>query len=222
METKEVISFDCYGTLIDWKSGVLDTLVPLFDQYFLDIGQEEIIQLFSRFDRELISGEYMFYRNVLKGIMKNFSQKLNLNLNEYDLLALQDSLQSWKPFEDTVQVLKTLKNKYRIAIISNVDNDLFEASNLLLEVKFDYVITSENCRSYKPSPTNFIQALKTFDVPANRVLHIAQSLYHDIIPTNELGVDNVWVNRYQDQPPVDPLETPGRTLPDLKSLLQLL
>lgn len=222
MENKEVISFDCYGTLIDWKSGVLETLTPLFDQYLLDISQEEIFNLFSRFDREIISGEFIFYRNVLKEIMKSFSKELNLNLSEYDLTALQDSLQNWRPFEDSVRVLKILKNNYKIALVSNIDNDLLELSNLSLEVQFDYLVTSENCRSYKPSQTNFIQALKTFDVPADRVLHVAQSLYHDIIPTNELGMDNVWVNRYQDEVPADPLEIPNKIIPDLSSLLNLL
>jgi 2-haloacid dehalogenase len=184
----ELISFDCYGTLVDWRKGILDTLVPLFDDYLLDISREEIFHLFMKFDEEILNSDFIFYRNVLRQIMKRFSSHLNINMMENDLDCLVKSLPSWPVFEDTSEILRKLKNHYALALITNSDDDLVEKTMNFLGVHFDYVITSSQLRTYKPSGNNFYRALETFDLPSDKIVHVAQSIYHDIIPCNELGI----------------------------------
>ena len=197
----EIISFDCYGTLIDWKKGVLDALAPLFDEFLIDISKEEIFSLFLKFDAQLESLSYVPYKEILKDIMKAFSKELGLNMMEEDLMVLSDSLPQWPAFQDTVASLEKLKTKYKLAIISNIDNDLFQKTKAVLNVEFDYVISAEDVGSYKPSLNNFNEALKIFDIPNNNLLHCAQSLYHDISPCNQLEINNIWINRYGDLRP---------------------
>ncbi len=135
-------------------------------------------------------------------------------------------LRSKHAFPDTVEALTRLKTKYKLAIISNTDDDLFAATVRNLGVEFDYVITAEQCRTYKPSRNNFLEALERLGLPREQVLHVAQSIYHDVVPTRALGISSVWVNRRKG------LLGSGATLPaegrpdlevtDLKSLADLL
>lgn len=218
----ELISFDCYGTLVDWKTGVLNTLVPLFDEYLLDISEEEIFSLFREFDAELINSDFIFYRNVLTEIMKKFSTRFNLNLMKSDLDCLVKALPSWPVFEDTSPVLKKLKESYRLALITNSDDDLIEKTLGFISINFDYIITSSSLRSYKPSGNNFQKALENFDLPSHHILHVAQSIYHDIIPCNELGIRNIWVNRYNGPTPSDEIEKPGKVVMNLEEMVNFL
>ena len=220
-ENIELISFDCYGTLIDWKQGVLNTLVPLFDEYLLDIEPGEIFSLFRRFDAESLSSDFISYRNVLREIMKKYAHHLNVNMMQADLDCLVNSLPDWPAFEDTVLALRKLKMSYKLALITNSDNDLIEKTLNFLGVEFDYVITSESLNSYKPSTENFTRALKIFDLPTHKILHVAQSIYHDIIPCNELGIRNLWVNRYNDPSPSDDVEKPGGEITGLAQLPEM-
>ena len=217
----KLISFDCYGTLVDWKSGVLNTLVPLFNDYLLDISEEEIFELFTKFDAEVIHSDFIYYRNVLIEIMKRFSNALNINLMKSDLDCLVNSLPNWPPFGDTSSSLKKLKNKYKLALITNSDNDLIDKTLSFLGVKFDYIITSAKVKSYKPSLNNFITSMEEFNLPPNQILHVAQSIYHDITPCNKLGIRNIWLNRYVDPSPVDTIEKPGFEIRSLTELVGL-
>ena len=128
----------------------------------------------------------------------------------------------WVPFSDTVNALKKLKAKFKLAILSNVDDDLFAISAKHLKVKFDYIITAEQIRSYKPSLNNFKFAIKKIGIPKDKILHIAQSLYHDIAPAKELGLSTIWINRRNGKegfgatPPAS--AKPDMEFPDLKSL----
>ena len=112
-----------------------------------------------------------------------------------ELGMLSDSMKRWRPFSDTVTALKFLKERYRLAIISNVDRDLFDGSAKQLGVEFDWVVTSQEVGEYKPSLRNFRTALQRMGVPKSEVLHVAQSLYHDVEPAQALGLSTVWVNR---------------------------
>jgi len=194
----KVISFDCYGTLVDWKQGVLKALFSLLDEFQIEMTQEEIFSLFLELDAEIESNSYQSYKKILMDIMSGFSVKLGLNLREDDLLLLSKSLPDWPVYSDTVASLSALKKRYKLAVISNVDNDLFEKTNKKLGIEFDYIITAEDLRSYKPSHNNFIKALEIFDVKKENLLHCAQSYYHDIEPCIQLGIDNVWINRYDE------------------------
>ena len=192
----KVLTFDCYGTLIDWESGILSTLRPILSHYCRDIDDKQIIELYDEFERKIQSGnEYLNYKEVLKRVMQQFGNKFEFKPSSSDLNCLIDSLGNWRAFPDTVPALKKLKEKYKIVIISNIDDDLFALTEKQLQVKFDWVITAEQVKSYKPSLKNFRYAIEKIGVSPDQILHIAQSIYHDIIPSKSLGLSNVWVNR---------------------------
>lgn len=218
----QLISFDCYGTLVDWQKGILNTLGPLFEDYLLDISDEEIFQLFIKFDAEILTSDFIFYRNVLREIMKKFSLQLNINMMTNDLDCLVKSLPTWPVFDDTADTLRKLKNHYQLALITNCDDDLVEKTQNFLGVNFDYVITSSQIGTYKPSGNNFYRALEAFDLSPDKILHVAQSIYHDIIPCNELGIQNIWVNRYNEPSPEDLMEKPGWEIMSLAEIIQIL
>lgn len=218
----KLISFDCYGTLIDWKKGILNTLVPLFEEYLLDISGDEIFSLFKTFDAEFVHSDFISYRNLLMEIMKRFSSALNINLMKSDFDCLVNSLPIWEPFSDTIENLRMLKRRFKLALITNSDNDLVEKTIALLGVQFDFVITSADVGSYKPSLNNFLTSLETFNLNANQIVHVSGSLYHDIAPCNELGIRNIWINRYKDESSLDEIEKPGYEIKSLKELLTIL
>src|SRR6185312_1679215 len=141
------------------------------------------------------NGEYKKYRQVLQRVMWKMAARIVFPLTEAEFNALPDSMPQWPAFADTVDALRRLKSKYKLAIISNTDDDLFAETAKTLQVPFDFVITAEQAQSYKPSHNNFELALERIGLPKQRVLHCAQSVYHDIIPARELGIANVWVNR---------------------------
>jgi 2-haloacid dehalogenase len=221
-EDIEIISFDCYGSLVDWKKGILDILVPLFDEYLLEITEDEIFSLFLKFYDEQTQNGFIYYRNVLMEIMKKFSKALNINLMRTDLSCLIDSLPNWPLFTDTRDSLKQLKNSFELALIVNSDNDLIEKTISMMGIKFDYIITSEAAHSYKPSPAIFLHALKVFPHPSHKIIHVAQSLQFDIAACNEIGIENIWLNRYNDKSPEDQIEKPGKEISSLEALTNLL
>ena len=129
--------------------------------------------------------------------------------------VLADTIGQWPPFPDSVRALQRLKQRYKLAVISNVDDDLFAATSRLLGDPFDAVITAQQAQSYKPSPNNFRLALDRIGEPAGKILHCAQSLYHDVVPARALGFSTVWVDRRAGQH--GPGATPGaNTQPDLR------
>lgn len=214
----KVLTFDCYGTLIDWESSILSTLRPILSIYSKDIDDTQIIELFNKFERKIQNeNEYVNYKEVLKRVMQQFGNKFEFSPSSSELNCLIDSLGNWRPFPDTVLALKKLKEKYKIVIISNIDDDLFALTEKQLQVKFDWVITAEQVKSYKPSLKNFRYAIEKIGVSPDQILHIAQSLYHDIIPTNSLGLSNIWVNRKN----ISKFEKCSADLevPDLKTLV---
>ena len=120
------------------------------------------------------------------------------------------------------QSLKKLKEQFQLAIISNVDDELFSISNELLEVEFDFIVTAQQLGSYKPDHRNFQRALEVFGIEKQEHLHVAQSIYHDIVPANQLGLNKVWVNRYGEPERTEPIEYPDLEVPDLQSLVRIL
>ena len=198
-ESIRLITFDCYGTLIDWESGILGALRPMFSQD----GQTpdaRLLELYGDVEVELESGPYLHYRQVLSQAVQEIGRRLNTAISEQQGEAFAQSITRWKPFPDTVPALQSLAKKFRLAIISNVDDDLFAETRKMLPVDFDFVVTAQQVRSYKPAPGNFEEALRRSGVDAYQVLHAGQSLYHDIAPANALGISNVWVNRPSARP----------------------
>jgi len=218
----EILTFDCYGTLIDWKKSILDIIIPVINAYHQDITRDELFQLFLEADHKFVSVEYRPYRDILIDIIEEIGKHLNLDLLSRDKTCLVDRFGDWTPFPDTHDALLELHKKFRLAIISNVDDDLFDITKRCLGVRFDFIITAKQLGSYKPSLNNFVKALEVLGVPSGKVLHIAQSVFHDIIPTNRLGWKNVWVNRYGDPERSDPAEFPDLEVPDLEALVKII
>ncbi len=195
-----VLSFDCYGTLIDWETGILGALHPILRRHEVFEDDETLLTLYARFESEIEAGPYVRYRTVLRRVMRAFAKHFGLIFSPEEELALVRSLPEWPPFPDTVRALRELKSRYRLAILSNIDRDLFRRTAVKLRVPFDWIVTAEDVRSYKPSPANFSRALQIMNVNPSAVLHVAQSLYHDIAPARKIGLKTVWVNRRKGKP----------------------
>jgi 2-haloacid dehalogenase len=219
-----VLTFDCYGTLIDWESGILVALGPLLAAHGKSLADDKLLELYGELEAEAEAGEYQSYRRVLEGVARGIGRRLGFETSEEEARSLPESLKSWQPFPDTVAALRKLKMRYKLAIVSNTDDDLFAATARLLEVPFDWVITAQQAGSYKPSHNNFKLALERIALPPDEVLHCAQSIYHDVVPARELGLATVWVNRRgakgggatkaaQGQPDLE--------VPDLKTLAEM-
>ena len=191
----DVISFDCYGTLIDWESGILDALASFRSEFGVRATDEQVLEQYAALESVMESGEYVSYRDVLRGVMRGFARRVSVPEERLDADVLAKSLPNWRPFPDTVESLRRLKEHYRLAIISNTDDDLFAHTARSLEVPFDFVVTAQQVGAYKPSLRNFTHALDVFGIPKETWLHAAQSRFHDVAPARSLGVATVWVNR---------------------------
>ena len=221
----EVITFDCYGTLIDWETGILNALRPLRATAQLRASDNEILEAYGLLESALEAGEYMRYRDVLRGVMRGLAQRFGAAADKVDFDALANSLGQWPAFADTVESLKRLKRHYKLAIVSNTDDDLFAQTARVLQVPFDFVITAEQVGAYKPSHRNFVHAHQIIGVPKEKWLHAAQSRFHDIAPARALGISSVWVNRRHDKDGEGATAisgaTPDLVVPDLKTLADL-
>jgi 2-haloacid dehalogenase len=196
------ISFDCYGTLINWEAGILPTMERILAHHGRELPAAEILKLYGEFEVKAEAGEYQTYRKVLESVVAQFGERLRFQPSAAEMRSLADSVPSWPAFPDTVAALRELKRNYRLAIISNIDDELFAETRKLLGVEFDSVTTAGQARSYKPSLNNFQLAMRSAGVGADKLLHVGQSIYHDVLPAQSLGIATVWVNRASARPGV--------------------
>jgi 2-haloacid dehalogenase len=218
----EVVTFDCYGTLIDWESGILSALASFRSDNHLDVTDDDLLEAYGALETVLESGDHVAYREVLRGVMRGLATRFSVPAGRFDPDALAESLPHWPPFPDTVAALRRLHARVKLGVISNIDDDLFAATAPALEVPFDWVITAAQVGAYKPSIRNFVHALEVIGVPKERVLHAAQSRYHDVAPARSLGIATVWVNRRHgktgDGATAPSSATPDLEVPDLATL----
>ena len=191
----EILTFDCYGTLINWEAGILSALHRVLSAHGKKVDDATILKLYGDFELRSEQGTFRPYREVLESVMRQFAAELHFTPSAAEVRSLPDSLPDWKPWPDTVAALRQLKTRFRLAILSNVDDDLFAATRPQLGVDFDEVITAQQAQAYKPSLKLFELALSRINNPAHRLLHVGQSIYHDVIPAQSLGLATVWVNR---------------------------
>jgi 2-haloacid dehalogenase len=196
----QILSFDCYGTLIDWETGIFSALRPILVAHKITVTDFALLQLYSELELEAEQGEFQLYREVLQSVVRGFGERLGFTPSESEVRSLPESLAHWQAFPDTVAALRQLKRRYQLAIISNVDDDLFAATAPKLEVAFDHVITAQQARAYKPSLKIFRLAQGETGIEPERWLHVGQSIYHDVIPAKSLGISTVWVNRPSPRP----------------------
>ncbi len=191
----KIISFDCYGTLVDWENGIINSLRPIFEKYEVDITDEEILEIYSIIESRL-ERNYVPYKEILRKIVIKFSDYFDFDLERGEENVLLNNWDNFELFDDTNETLKEIKRKgYKIAIISNIDNDLFELTRKKFNFEIDYIITSQMVKAYKPSKVIFEYALNVFNSKKEEILHTAQSYYHDIIPAKELGIKTAHIRR---------------------------
>jgi 2-haloacid dehalogenase len=191
----EILTFDCYGTLINWEAGILPALHRILSAHGKKMDDATLLKLYGDFELRSEQGKFRPYREVLESVVRQFAAELQFTPTAKEVRSLPDSLSTWGPWPDTVAALHQLKTRFRLAILSNVDDDLFALTCPQLEVDFDEVITAQQAHAYKPSLKLFELALSRIQAPAHRVLHVGQSIYHDVIPAQALGLATVWVNR---------------------------
>ena len=192
----EWVSFDCYGTLVDWETGIATAVGEVLEPHGIRRSRAEILALFADVEpRVQGSGDYLEYRTVLRRVMAAIGAELGIQCTSTELDCLADTLPGWPVFPEVVDALNALKTRCRLAVISNVDDDLFAGTAEALGVDFDVVVTAQQVRSYKPSLRNFEAARARMGVDGDKWLHVAESLYHDIGPVNQLGISSVWVDR---------------------------
>ena len=222
----KILTFDCYGTLIDWESGILTAIRPVLEKHNIEADNEQILELYAKFESKAEKGKYIEYKDVLRKSMKEISKKFGFTPSAKESECLVNSLKNWKPFPDTVTALQKLKKRFKLAVISNVDDDLFAFSAKHLKVKFNFIITAKQVKSYKPSSNNFKFAIKKIGVPTENILHVAQSIYHDVIPAKKVGLSTVWVNRRKGKKGFGATpqasSRPNLEIPDLKTLFSVI
>ena len=218
----EVLTFDCYGTLIDWETGIVSALRPIIAAHRIKASDEELLEAYAVAESHAESGVFKPYKEVLKEVVRELGRKFGFQPSEQEQRSLPESVKTWQPFPDTVAALKRLHSHYKLSLISNIDDDLFAETAKLLQVPFDFVTTALEVGSYKPSPNNFQRALAKMKKSKDCVLHVAESLHHDVEPTRALGVHSVWVNRRHGKAGVGASGTsaakPDLEVPDLKAL----
>ena len=192
----DVLTFDCYGTLVDWQGGIVDYLQPVLMRHDAHVTDDFILEFFSATE-PVLQGEGGKYEDVLRGVLDRFGTRLGFLPTPAERDGFPASLAAWKPFPDTVDALKRLGARFQLAVISNVDNALFSMTRKALDIEFAHVTTAEAAGAYKPEKSVFETALADIGCAPDRILHVAESLYHDIAPANELQLATAWIDRNQ-------------------------
>jgi 2-haloacid dehalogenase len=178
----DALTFDCYGTLIDWETGIWQALAPVLAKYASPIGRAAALERFAALEPEIESGPYLPYKDVLRRVLEGLGRQLDFTPTTAELDDFSVSVRDWPAFPDSAAALEALHRKYKLVILSNIDDDLFAYSAPRLGVAFDDIITAQQVHTYKPSLNNFQQAFQRLGLPPARILHVAQSLFHDHVP----------------------------------------
>ena len=198
-----VLTFDCYGTLIDWESGLLESLRPLTSRSGRDLSRNEILETCARHESiQQAQTPTKLYPELMATVYKRMAEEWAIPVSWDECLRHGRSLKEWPAFPDSAEALAYLKEHYKLVILSNVDNESFAASNAKLGVAFDAIYTAQDIGSYKPDDRNFrylINTLAQSGVDKADILHTAQSLYHDHQPANRHELKSCWIDRQHNQ-----------------------
>lgn len=191
----ETITFDCYGTLVDWETGIAQAFCDAAATDGITLDSGEVLAAYAKIEPKVQGGSYRDYREVLSDTALRVAERLGWPLAQSGASFLSESLPDWPVFVDTRPALERLKSRFNIAILSNIDDDLLEETIQRISVEFDWTVTAQAVRSYKPAHRHFKEALRRVGGDHTRLLHAARSYFHDISPATELGISAVWVNR---------------------------
>jgi 2-haloacid dehalogenase len=217
----EALTFDCYGTLIDWESGLSSALRALLGSRSATIDHDALLATYARFEAEAERPPYRTYREVLAFAGRGVAAAYGAEPTAAAVETFSGSVVDWPAFPDSPAALAMLKTRFKLGVLTNCDDDLFAASNRRLGVEFDWIVTAQQARGYKPAIGNFDALFARVGLPRDRILHVAQSLYHDHVPAKALGLSSVWINRRHDHPGAGATPTaeasPDQTFPDMAS-----
>ena len=203
----DVVTFDCYGTLVDWESGITSAFLRAAARGGIVVKPADVLAAYSRIEPEVESGAYRPYHDVLCETALRVAAECGWTIDRETAAFLPQSLADWPPFDETRDALQRLRDAgIRLGILSNVDIDLLQATLRRLRVEFDLVVTAQDVRAYKPAQAHFVEARKR--IGSSRWLHAAQSYFHDVVPATTLGVPTAWINRHGEAPH-------GRARPDM-------
>ena len=199
----DVLTFDCYGTLIDWEVGLGGALREALGAGADGIGDEELLERYGRHEAALEAGPYLPYRSVLGRGLEGVAADLGIDVGAGAVGRFGGSVAEWPAFPDSAAALERLASRFRLGVLTNCDDDLFAASRDRLGARFAWVVTAQQVGAYKPAEAHFralFERVGADGVDPGRVLHVAQSLYHDHVPAKRLGMTTVWIDRRRDRP----------------------
>jgi putative hydrolase of the HAD superfamily len=199
----KVLSFDCYGTLIDWETGIATALAPLVAASGEAFTRDQVLEAHARHEAALeAENPTQPYARILARVYKRIAREWGVEADPDEALAYGRSIRDWPAFPDSAPALQALQRHYKLAILSNIDRESFAASNDRLQVTFDYVYTAEEIGSYKPDVRNFHHLLARLGEEGfqrHQILHVAESLFHDHVPANRVGLASTWIHRRSGQ-----------------------
>jgi 2-haloacid dehalogenase len=193
------LTFDCYGTLIDWESGIVNAIGPLVARSGKARARDTILESFARHegDQEQLTPA-LRYSDLLSVVHGRIAREWGVEPDAIESARFGASVPAWPAFIDSAAALQYLKRYFKLVILSNVDRSSFAASNVKLQVEFDHVFTAEDIGSYKPNPRNFahmLTHLAAAGIDKSQILHTAESLFHDHAPANAAGLASAWIHR---------------------------
>ncbi|MEQ9331638.1 haloacid dehalogenase type II [Thalassobaculum sp.] len=209
----KALTFDCYGTLIDWESGMVEGLKPLTAKVGKSLTRDQILEAHARHESsQQLQTPAKNYRDLLATVYRRLAEEWGVSVDWAECQAYGRSVKDWPAFHDSAGALQYLKKHYKLVILSNVDNESFAASNARLQVAFDAVYTAEDIGSYKPSARNFdymVDKLGSLGIAKHEILHTAESMFHDHGPANRHGLTSCWIYRRFDQEGFGATMNPG-------------
>jgi 2-haloalkanoic acid dehalogenase type II len=209
----KALTFDCYGTLIDWESGMIAGLQPLVSRVAAALSHDQILEAHARHESsQQVYTPAMKYSELLGVVYKRLAEEWGVSATVEECEAYGNSVRDWPAFPDSMKALSYLKKHYKLVILSNVDNASFAHSNKRLQVTFDAIYTAQDIGSYKPSSRNFdymVDKLKSLGVAKTDILHTAESLFHDHVPANQHGLASCWIYRRHDKQGFGATMNPG-------------
>jgi 2-haloacid dehalogenase len=191
----EALTFDCYGTLIDWETGLTNAFRPVLAAHGGTADTDDVLARYARHEEAAERGPYLRYREVLATGLRGVLAEFGAKPTDAEATAFGGSVVDWPAFSDSADALARLKYRFRLGVLTNCDDDLFAASSRRLGVDFDWVVTAQQVGAYKPNERGFGVLFERLGIPQERILHVAQSLFHDHVPAKRLGLTSVWINR---------------------------
>ena len=220
----EALTFDCYGTLIDWEAGILAGIRRVLDRHGMRPPDDDLLDRYATAEAALEAGAYRRYREIVGLTLERIATEYGVTATAEEVATFGGSVADWPPFPDSPAALAQLATRFRLGVLTNCDDDLFAATNRRLGVTFDPIVTAQQAGGYKPRRANFellLERLGQVGISPERTLHVAQSLFHDHVPAQAIGLTSVWIDRRQGRPgsgaSPEADVRPDATFPDMAS-----